>query len=102
MEKAELAELGHIECKHNAAFPMYFLNYALKPPPLTSGGGQLPPGAAEPMSAAAACTTPSASCADGQIREWVQRQLLLEGQQHWVQSRGRDTFDIEDDAFDLA
>mmetsp|Transcript_74346 Transcript_74346/g.150985 ORF Transcript_74346/g.150985 Transcript_74346/m.150985 type:complete len:203 (+) Transcript_74346:10-618(+) len=64
------------------------------PPPVPLDG-------AEMGSAARDCPTPSATCTDSQLREWVERQLLLGGTQRWVQKAGRDTFDTTDDAFAL-
>eukprot|EP00932_Pfiesteria_piscicida_P022433 SRR837773.9189.p4 GENE.SRR837773.9189~~SRR837773.9189.p4 ORF type:complete len:168 (+),score=62.97 SRR837773.9189:583-1086(+) len=50
----------------------------------------------------AACPTPSASCGDAQLGQWVKRQLHLAGGQKWVQTQGQETVAVTDDIFSLA
>jgi len=98
-EKVE--EFRHLECKHIAVFPTYFLNYKLAPPRL-SAPLQDRDMEAEAGSAVKACLTPSSTCTDGQIREWIERNILLGGAQKWVQQSGKSTFNTSDDTFELS
>jgi hypothetical protein len=99
---SELAgRVGHVRCQHLAAFPIYLLGIGRSPPALDPPVTPEMASLAAPGSALLACTTPSASCTDGQIREWIERQLKLGGVQRWVQFGGRETFDNSDDTFNI-
>jgi hypothetical protein len=93
--------VGHLRCQHLAAFPIYLLSYGRSPPAMEPPVAPSLVSLAAPGSALRACTTPSASCTDGQMREWVERQLKLGGAQRWVQNSGRETFDNSDDTFTI-
>lgn len=95
------AVLGHLKCRHDAVFPLYFLSYGRPPPEVVPRPPADVLAQAAPGSAAKACTTPSASCTDGQIREWIQRQLSMHKSQQWEQVRGYETIESNDDAFQL-
>jgi len=87
-------------CYHSAMFPLYFLQFGLPASPMNPR----PPALVSQIdSALRACPTPSASCSDDQLREWVDRQNLsnVAGQQRWMQATGIDTFNISDDSFTL-
>jgi len=90
-------DIMHLSCRHMAVFPLYFLSYGQPAPPLEPKMV----GGAKPGSALTNCTTPSASCNDGQIREWVQRQTAVEGRQRWVQVEGSYSLGTDDDTFSL-
>jgi len=90
-------DLAHMNCRHHAAIPLYFFGFAGSPP-------LAPPTPPEPPSASsalAACPTPSAGCADALVRQWVRRQVLMQGSQMWVQTQGSETIDAKDDEFKL-
>lgn len=96
-------DLGHLQCRHDAAILIYFLGFAQPPPPLkrphAAASESEPPAA----SASAACPTPAASCTYGHIKQWVLRQLHLpEQQQTWNQASGVETLSVVDDAYTLA
>mmetsp|Transcript_57465 Transcript_57465/g.126183 ORF Transcript_57465/g.126183 Transcript_57465/m.126183 type:complete len:596 (+) Transcript_57465:95-1882(+) len=92
------ADIGHLQCRHCAAFPLYFLAYGRPSPPILP---RMPPNVSEPGSAASTCATPIASCGDDQVADWVKRQHHLDGKQKWTQAAGAETFDTGDDAFKL-
>lgn len=98
--RGALAKLDvvHLTCHHMAVMPMYFLSYGQQTPLLASSQAvrRAPPG-----SALGDCATPSARCTDGQIREWVERQLAVEGRQKWQQSEGTQTISSSDDMYKL-
>jgi len=85
-----LDQFGHLECRHCAVFPFYFLQYGRSPPRLSAGEMIL-----------RTCPTPASSCLDTEIQELVERQHLVQGTQSWSQIGGRDTFDVGDDTFQL-
>eukprot|EP00418_Pyrodinium_bahamense_P076490 CAMPEP_0179054808 /NCGR_PEP_ID=MMETSP0796-20121207/22977_1 /TAXON_ID=73915 /ORGANISM="Pyrodinium bahamense, Strain pbaha01" /LENGTH=563 /DNA_ID=CAMNT_0020751443 /DNA_START=103 /DNA_END=1792 /DNA_ORIENTATION=- len=91
-------DIMHLNCRHDAVFPLYFLSYGQSAPPVIPA--QLV-GQAQPGSAISTCSTPSAMCTDGEIREWVERQFAVEGSQEWTQASGTDTISSSDDAFKL-
>jgi len=91
------SNLAHLECKHSAAFPIYFLSYGFPPPKLNPEPRTVGP----PGSALADCSTPSPVCSDAEIREWIRRQRQLNGSQRWTQTAGQSTFEVDDDAFAL-
>mmetsp|Transcript_58795 Transcript_58795/g.137675 ORF Transcript_58795/g.137675 Transcript_58795/m.137675 type:complete len:588 (+) Transcript_58795:25-1788(+) len=92
-----LGDVEHLGCRHCAVMPMYLLSFGRRAPPLS------PPAlSAAPGSALSSCMTPSASCLDEQVREWVQRQLDMQpAHQSWKQIGGGSTFDESDDSFTL-
>lgn len=91
-------DIMHLSCHHLAVFPMYFLSYGQPSPQVIPA--QLA-GQAQPGSAISTCGTPSAICTDGQIREWVERQIAVEGRQVWTQAQGEKTITSSDDAYKL-
>jgi len=91
--------VAHLNCRHMAVFPMYFLGYGRPSPPVVPA--QPMSGSLQPHSALSTCTTPSAGCTDGQIRQWVERQIAVEGLQKWVQATGSHSITTSDDAFEL-
>ncbi|CAK9051620.1 TPR repeat-containing thioredoxin TTL1 [Durusdinium trenchii] len=93
-----MGDVEHVACRHCAVMPMYLLGFGRAPPALRPP----PTERSEPGSALSSCMTPSASCTDGQLRQWVQRQLdMAPTRQSWLQIAGRRTFDEVDDAFQL-
>lgn len=98
-----ISQLGHLKCRHDAVFPLYFLSYGWQSPPVVPRPTKAVLDDAAPGSAVRECTTPSASCTDGQIREWIQRQIYyLHKRQRWVQVRGYKTVTSKDDIFRLS
>jgi len=91
-----LGRFGHLECKHCAAFPLYFLQFGRPAPALTKDSVHLGSG-----SVFTSCPTPASSCKDQEIVELVERQLILNGLQRWEQVTGMSTFDVGDDTFRL-
>jgi hypothetical protein len=87
-------------CYHAAMFALYFLHFGLMPSALNPAP---PTVTASVTSALRACPTPSASCGDDQLREWVDRQNVthVAGGQRWTQATGMDTFNMSDDSFTL-
>ncbi|CAJ1357570.1 unnamed protein product [Effrenium voratum] len=91
-----MGDVEHVGCRHCAVMPMYLLSFGSAPAPISPA----PTERAEPGSALSSCMTPSASCTDGQLREWVQRQLDMQPtRQSWKQIAGQDTFRESDDGF---
>mmetsp|Transcript_85711 Transcript_85711/g.239582 ORF Transcript_85711/g.239582 Transcript_85711/m.239582 type:complete len:510 (-) Transcript_85711:178-1707(-) len=90
-------QFGNLDCRHGAVYPLYFLSFGVPPPPLTPSVSVK----AMPGSAVTNCSTPSPSCTDFQVWEWVRRQHSLHGAQKWEQLSGRNTFDVSDDEFGL-
>jgi hypothetical protein len=95
----ETGDMEHLFCRHCAVFPMYMLGFGTPSPAVIPSPSMT---AAEPGSALSSCITPTASCTDGQIREWVQRQLSLNGGQMWKQISGSATFDLTDDGYSMS
>jgi len=93
----KVSEFDDLECRHAAVFPLYLASYGNPPPRLTSEAAKAIEG--QPGSAIEGCETPSATCTDGQIKEWVDRQRIVDGRQRWVQEGGKSTFDGYDDTF---
>ncbi|CAE7751863.1 TTL1 [Symbiodinium sp. CCMP2456] len=90
-------DVEHLGCRHCAVMPLYLLSFGRRAPELSP-----PIRSAEPGSALSSCMTPSASCLDEQVREWVQRQLDMQpAHQSWKQTGGSNTFDGSDDSFIL-
>lgn len=99
ISSASVGDVQHLGCRHCAVMAMYLLGFGRSAPPLS------PPPAlssAQPGSALSSCMTPSASCTDGQLREWVQRQLDMREDQSWNQLGGRMSFDQSDDSFAIS
>jgi len=91
-------DIVHLSCHHMAVFPMYFLGYGQQAARLVPDTRVAQ---AQPGSAISDCSTPSAGCSDGQIRQWVERQFAVEGQQLWSQAEGSSTITSSDDAYEL-
>jgi len=89
-------DVKHIGCRHCAVMPLYLLGFGRVAPDLQPAPSL---GIAEPGSAIRSCETPAASCTNGQVREWIQRQLVLQRDQSWNQVGGQNTFDGIDDTF---
>jgi len=98
IEMLNEVDIMHLTCRHMASVPLYFFSYGQPSPPVEPA---MRVGNSQPGSALRNCTTPSASCSNGQLRQWVQRQLALEGRQHWVQTAGSYTLVTDDDTFEL-
>merc|ERR1712187_169228 len=77
-----LAQFGHLYCKHSSVIPHYFLEYGELSPSLSVGQPVLE-----------SCPVPSSVCTDMELRELVDRQHMVAGQQQWKQEAGIDTFD---------
>jgi len=95
----KVSEFDDLECRHAAVLPLYLAGYGLPPPRLTSQAATAIDG--QPGSAIEGCATPSATCTDGQIKEWVDRQKSVKGIQRWTQSGGKSTFECIDDTFSI-
>jgi len=91
-------DMQNLGCYHAATMPYYFLQYGmsprmLNPPPPTNN--------AVIGSALYSCSTPSSTCTDLQLREWIERQVAVNGKQRGGQQTGMDTFNQSDDSFKL-
>jgi hypothetical protein len=90
------------DCPHMAVIPMYFLSLTRPPPPvMMSAGLSYDASLASPGAALQNCSTPSASCTDCAIREWMEQQNAVPSSQVWEQKGGRNTFTLSDDNFQL-
>lgn len=90
--------LANVECQHNSMYPTYFLSYEA---PIPQVSVQFPLSNVSATSALRQCIVPAAKCTDGQIAEWVERQLVLRGNQKWTQIGGTNTFNLSDDVFQM-